>query len=409
MMDATTLRCRGDLELATRLLADPFVQEVLATLEREEAETPLKVRRRLLATALRLTPTMMPDVHATIDACRERLGVEIPLEVYVYASADFNAACVKPEEGRLFVLLSSSLLEGFPEGERRFVIGHELGHHLYAHHDIPVNLILQGERRPDPALALRLFAWSRYAEISADRAGAVCVDGSDDVARGLFRLASGLRLPLENVRITEFADQFEDLRAEHVDSLPQGPRGDWFSTHPFSPLRLKAARLFFDSELSGGGGFSRAELEARVQELMSLMEPGYLEEKSPEAESARRLLFAAAIAVANASDGVGEEEIRALEDFLGAGAVTPSMDPDAVTATLAERLADARAQVSHPRRTQLLRDLAVIAHADGGLSEAERDVIVEVAQGLEVPIEIVDQRFCADCDADHPSERRSTT
>ena len=131
---------------------------------------------------------MAPEIRAIADECIQRLGITIPVEIYVYPSASYNAACVKPEEGRLFIMFSSSLLERFDAAELRFVMGHELGHYLYHHHDIPIGYLLVGQNRPSPSLALQLFAWSRYAEISADRAGAHCDRSWLDVA-----VDSGLR------------------------------------------------------------------------------------------------------------------------------------------------------------------------------------------------------------------------
>lgn len=393
---AASLRCARDRELSEELLADSFVQKAIEHLERDTKESPLGVRRQLLATSLRLTPSMMPDVHATIAACRERLGIEIPLEVYVYASADFNAAAVKPEEGRLFILLSSSLLESFREQERRFVIGHELGHHLYDHHAIPVGYVLRGAQ-PPPGLALKLFAWSRYAEISADRAGAWCAPEPDDVARALFRLSSGLRRPLEDVRIDEFLGQIEDLQLEHDEPGQGAPQHDWVATHPFSPLRLEALRFYFSSELAGGQD-PVDRLELRVQELMALMEPSYLEEKTEEAEIARRLLFAGAIAVARANGEVGEKEVAAFEELFGAGSFKAGLDLDAIEAALDERIAAARERVGSVRRIQLVRDLSIIARADGRVSTEEQAVIERIAGALEVPQRIVEERFCSACE-----------
>jgi len=388
-MKAADLRARGDRELAEKILEDRLVRDAIERIEREEEESPKRVRRQLLASALRLTEKMMPDVHATVELCREKLGIEIPLEIYVYPSADFNAACVKPEEGKLFILLSSSLLEGFPKGERRFVIGHELGHHLYGHHDIPIGLILRGQERPPRELALRLFAWSRYAELSADRAGAACTESADNVARALFRLASGVRLPLDGVNIDEFAAQVEDIRLEHEEPGQGAPMADWFATHPFSPLRLRAMQLFFASELADPAGYSVAKLEAGVQELLSLMEPSYLKEKSEEAEIARRLLFAAAIAVADKKDGIGEAEVKAFEGLFGEGSFSPQLDLQSIEASLEERTREAGEMLSHPRRIQVLRDLCFIAKADGTVSDDEKSVIESVAKQLEVAPEII--------------------
>ena len=54
---------------------------------------------------------MSSALHDVMQSCRDTLAVTIPMETYVYASPQFNAICIKPEEGRLFVAISSSLLD----------------------------------------------------------------------------------------------------------------------------------------------------------------------------------------------------------------------------------------------------------------------------------------------------------
>ncbi len=396
-MWAEKLQCRGDRELAEMLVREPIVRRVIEQLEKDEEKGPKGVRRHLLATSLRLTERMMPDVHRIVGDCCERLAIETPLEVYVYPSPSFNAACIKPEAGRLFIMLSSSLLEAFPEAERRFVIGHELGHHLYGHHDIPIGYLLQGGEPAPPDLALRLFAWSRYAEISADRAGAACANDADAVGRSLFRLASGLTGSLDDVKIDDFAAQVDDLASEtHQPGHGTSP-ADWFSTHPFSPLRLRAVKAFFESEFADPNGISVASLDARVQTLMAIMEPSYLEEKSEVAETARRLLFAAAVAVANASDGISEAEIAVFEKFFGDDSFTEKLEIDAIVESLEARIDDALERVPHPGRIQVLRDLCVIARAEGHATRDERALIERIAFALEVPPEVVNERLCGEC------------
>jgi len=399
-MDASRLRSHGDIDLADKLLEERLVKKVNEQLEKEEEKSPKGVRRHLLATSLRLTEAMMPEVHRIVAQCRDRLGIEIPLELYVYPSTTFNAMCIKPEAGRLFIMMSSGLLEAFPEAERRFVLGHELGHHLYGHHDIPIGYILKGQEPPPPDIALRLFAWSRYAEISADRAGAACANDKDAVARALFRLASGLTGPLDEIQIDDFAEQVDEMQVEQQDQNVKTHQADWFSTHPFSPLRLKAVRHFFDSELSGAGGTPAATLEARVQTLMALMEPSYLDEKSDVAETARRLLFAGSIAVANADGDIVEDEVAAFEKFFGDHAFSDKLDIDAIIGSLDERVRDAREELPHPRRIQVLRDLCVIARADGHVHPDERAVLERLADELEVPCEVVNETLCGSCDLD---------
>lgn len=119
-MDTVTLRAQGDRELTKELLDHALVKRVIRELN--ENDTPLGVRRQLLATAVRLTRGMSPPLYKLIDECREALDVTIPMELYVYASPQFNAMCIKPEEGRLFIAFTSSTIEKFSLPELKFVL-----------------------------------------------------------------------------------------------------------------------------------------------------------------------------------------------------------------------------------------------------------------------------------------------
>ena len=383
------LRAQGDRDLFEQLIQS---RDIAGAIARFESEAPdLGARRLLLGTALRLSPEMAPDVHAILDACRTTLGVEQPVETYVYPSPLFNAAAVRPERGLLFLMLSSGLLEAFEPEETRFVVGHELGHHLFGHHRLPVGILLDGRSRIAPSLALRLFAWQRYAEISCDRAGMVCAGGLEAAARGLFKLASGLRGGRVRIVIEQFLAQAGDLREEvgRMARAEEPARTDWFATHPFSPLRLRAAELCARSELMTPGGMPRADLEAQVQELMVLMEPSYLHEKTDVAETMRRLLLAGAVLIAASSGAIEEKAIRALEGLLGPGAVPPVLNPEALRADLPARIDATKRTVPPLRRAQVIRDLCVIARADDHVDDKEMKLLFDIAAAVEVDRDLV--------------------
>ncbi len=404
------LQADGDRDLRETLMAE---REITTAIERLEHEgIGQGARRQLLATATRLTAKMTPELHSIIEACRATLGVGGPLELFVYPDAHFNAAAVRPEKGRLLLMMSSALLEGFDAGELRFIVGHEVGHYLFDHHAIPTGALLGGAARLRPQLALQLFAWQRYAEISADRAGLVCAGALEPAAHALFKLASGLTGDRVQVRIDEFLAQVGDLRheAETDAGGDQRVRRDWFATHPFSPLRLKAAELCAASELLRAGGLARDVLEAKVQELMTLMEPSYLTERSDAAEAMRRLLFAGGIAVARARGDVTPEAMAELERLLGPGSVPPGVNPEAVVADLPSRIESVRTNVPPLRRAQVIRDLCLIARADGRMSKAEVDVIRDIADRVDVDPTLISCALdpsCVECgcgclDSDEP-------
>ena len=383
-ISANDIRSRNDKKLFDLLSVEPDVKKVKQAIERMEEKGPVSIRRQLLATSVRLSVGMAPGVHKMKDQCVEKLGTDIPIELYVYNSPQFNAACVKPEEGRLFIMFSSSLLEAFNHEEMLFVMGHELGHHLYQHHDIPIGYILRGRRRPNPKLALQLFTWSRYAEISADRAGAHCAQDFEVVGRSLFRLASGLSEQVVQFSLQEFLNQLSDMQVEDTQPGQGAPKEDWFSTHPFSPLRVKALELFFDSIFVKDQGMSVDQLEMSVQSLMSLMEPNYLDGRTKTTESMRRLLFAGAVLVADASNGIDDQEIERFEAFFGKGTFSDALDLNRLRQELPHRIEQTREHTSVAQRMQVLHDLCLMAQASGQVTPAEREVLVSISEGLNV-------------------------
>ncbi|MGH9870281.1 MAG: M48 family metallopeptidase [Candidatus Polarisedimenticolia bacterium] len=380
---AADLIAAGDRDLAAQLLRDVSVKEAIERLERAGYDG---ARRQLLGTAVRLTPPIAPDVNELVERCGKTLGLQPRVETYVYPGPWFNAAAVRPGGDQLMLLMSSSLLESFDADELAFVTGHELGHWLFQHHRIPVGPMLEGEEHVGAGLTLRLFAWQRWAEISADRAGVYCAGSMEPAARALFKLASGLKGDRVQVRIDEFLSQQRDLEQETARASrgDEPLRPDWFATHPFSPLRLRAAELFAGSELMAAKGMPRAELEAQVHELMTLMEPSYLQEKSAVAEAMRRLLFAGGVAIAASSGKLEEKAVEELERLLGPGSLPFEVKPEVILRDLPSRLSDVKENVPPLRRAQVLRDLCVIAKADGRLTKAEQEIMGRIADELEV-------------------------
>ena len=399
-MAALKLRSQHDIELFEQLLKEPDVVRVNNHIEKQEEKGNLGVRRRLLSTSVRLSPAMAKDLHATAEECRERLNMDIPIELYVFPSPSYNAACVKPEAGRLFIMFSSSILEAFTQKEISFVMGHELGHHLYNHHDIPIGYIMRGKSRPNPRLALTLTSWSRYAEISADRAGAFCADDLTAVARSLFKLASGLKGDYAQFSVEEFLAQVDEMQLEDGQPGQGAPTEDWFLTHPFSPLRVKALALFHESALMKSDGESIHDLDMGVEGLMSLMEPSYLEGKTDTAEAMRRLLFAGAIAVADASHGISEEEREVFDDFFGKNSLTDKLDIEKLKQELPDRITQTKSLTSIPQRMQVVRDLCMVSRADGHATDPEREVLCEIARALEIPALFIEKTLEAETELD---------
>lgn len=376
------LRFRGDLDRATQLVRHPAV---VAAIEARAARGLTRdIRRDLLGNALRLSGSLAPEVSRVVEHCRASLGVDTAVEIYVYPSPQFNAGCTAPDTERVYVMLSSSLVDAFAPDELTFVVGHELGHHLFAHHSIPAGELLGDgpDALNDPGLALDLFAWQRTAEISADRAGLACARALTNAGRAMFKLTSGLAGSRVAIDLAEFLHQAADLaRADVASPDSDELRRDWFTTHPFSPLRIRALQLAsqappFGTELGADTA------DAEISDLLAVMEPRYTIEHTEQAEAMRRLLFAAGIAIAAATGDVDAAERAALERMLGPGAIPERPDFASVREVLDARMARVREVVPPLRRHQVMRDLCVIARADGRTSALERAILTSVATGI---------------------------
>jgi uncharacterized tellurite resistance protein B-like protein len=406
-IEPDALRSRREQSLATELAAESDIQYALKKVEERHGGYGFFGRRSLLTGALRLTRSMAPEIAETLTHCRDVLGYTRKVEVYVRADAAFQASAMRCEGSPDIIALSSRVLEVFTPDELRFVIGHELGHLVLDHFRIPMPSVARIEDMAGPMVSrrnvLRLYLWARAAEHSADRAGLVCSGDPDAAARGFFKLASGLSSSRVSADLEAYARQVESLAS--APEARQKPRDDddtldCFSTHPYSPLRVRAVVAYSRSDHYkkltgfGPGDLALSDVEDIVERDLALMEPGYLEEKSEDAKSLKRLLYCAAVSVAAADGNVHESEVKAVRRLVGHEEMWAGVDVDAARKELEEKLDTARTQPL-ARRAQLVQHLTIVAAADGVVSEEELIEMDRIAVRLEVGPTVVEQTLAA--------------
>jgi uncharacterized tellurite resistance protein B-like protein len=402
-IDARGVQARRDRSLREELAADRGVKKALEKFEHRASGHGFRHRRGLLAEAIRLTKRMAPAVSDALAECREVLGVDTPIEIFLEPRPVYSAFLSRGRSGPLILGLSSRLLEEFTPAELRFVLGHELGHALFDHLGIPMPITATIEdiggtlvTRP---VQLRLFVWCRAAEVSADRAGLLCAGDPEVAATAFFKMASGLSRPVIKTDLEAFASQVESLAsapsAAHVvrdddDTL------DCFSTHPYTPVRVRALLAFGKSQPfrdhvgSGGGALTLDEVEQVVERDLALMEPSYLEDRGDEADKMRRALYCAGVCVAAAHEDVSAQEMAALRALLGPKQARPPEDVTAVRAELDGLLGELTG-FPLARRAQLIQHLTVIAGADGHVADEEYAEMARIAEALAVPEQVIEQ------------------
>ena len=401
---------RRDRALRERLLADSSVTRAIKRIDELTSGYGYYQRRRLLTGAIRLTRNMYPELAETLAECKNILGVDQPVEMYVRADAHMGASCARTPSGMFAIALTSRLLEAFNQSELRFVLGHELGHARFGHFDIPMPITATirdaAGRLVSRPLALEMFVWCRAAEITADRAGLLCSRDPQAAAQSFFKLASGLSDGRVTADLDAYASQIEALVATpEARSRPRDDDDtlDCFSTHPYGAVRVRALVAFSRSAAyrqaighsSPGQAISDEDLEAIVERDLDLMEPSYLEEKTARSEELRRLLFDAGICVADANGEIEEAELDALRALLGSSALLGKPDPQAIREKLPERLAQLRDSATFAERAQLVQHLTIIAAADGQVCDAEFAEMRRVADALGVDPMVIEQTLSA--------------
>ena len=133
---------------------------------------------------------------------------------------------------------------------------------------------------------------------------------------------------------------------------------------------------------------------------MTMMEPSYLEGRTDTAENMRRLLFAGAIAVANANDNITDMEIAVFEKFFGPRTFSTDLDIDKLIDGLPARISQVLTTTTLAQRMQIIRDLCTVARADKVVKPDEIKVIESIASQLDVPSHFVSQAVELDTELD---------
>lgn len=193
-----------------------------------------------------------PEIFQVLQHCCKTLGIRIPHAVVSSSMQGINAYASGTVD-MPYLLISDLATKLLTLDELCFIIGHECGHLAMEHlvyHFIGKKLYSLGTRIPvvGPALAktlgLPLNTWSRYSEITCDRAGFICCGDLKTAQRALMKLESGFA----NVSDVDL-DVYVEQSLSSLENMKVGVVKEYFFDHPLTPKRLKALDLFSQSEL----------------------------------------------------------------------------------------------------------------------------------------------------------------
>lgn len=377
MRELASSRYAGDVELMQAIRKDPALtqQQKRADILRTQSTT----RMRLLANAMRVCPDVLPDVAGAVARVQARVDVGKPLEAFVFADSDVNAF-VTEGSSRFLVALSSGAVQVLSPEELEFVIGHELGHALYAHTEVAAGALVESDDVSEANTKL-LRSWQRAAEISADRVGLLACGDPELACTALVKTLAGLPLPGARFAPSDIASQWESLLGEMMDA---GATDLWQHSHPFLPLRIKALDAFWTGHQAGNE--THGDPETRT--FLAMMEaPGTRStEESGQGLLARFLLWGG-LYVGLAEGSLAPEGRTRLNAL-----TVPGVDLDeALAAENPTELALAQFRAAKTsRRTKLradelssiLRQLVSFAALDNHFSDPERERLGHLAREL---------------------------
>ncbi len=365
-------------DLFTKMENNARFAEIRAHVKKHYPEKDM--RKILMRDHLKLDLKLSPKLKEVVTTCIEALKIKTEIEVYMVNSLEVNAYCPPPTEDKIYVCITSALLEKLAVPELCYVFGHEIGHALMAHHTIPLQHLLNNPQfQVNPEELIEIFAWKRAAEITCDRFGLICGQRFENAARGVFKIYYGLT-ELADDSIFAYMQNFGDFNS----SISISP-ADFYSTHPFGPVRLLALQYFSQSENfhkaigSSNHELSEGDMEKRIDGIMKIYDVNNV---TPEAQLALDKFFMICALSISASDGdVSPDEILKMKEICKSEGLMEEVMPfvQASVEELQDQIYLATNSLfehcSLPLRMKMMRDLVYVALADGVLTDTERDIL----------------------------------
>jgi tellurite resistance protein len=360
-------------------------------------------KKELLKHALRLAPGMAPSVFRCIERCKEKLGLKSKIDIYVAQNPMMNAFCYPPHEGCIYILVTSALLEKLNEDELTFVIGHEIGHYLYKHNLLSPNLIHEKlGAYLSPAESIKLFSWSRNAELSADRIGLICCGSYHSACMANFKISSGIASDVLSFSIDAYLHQYEDFEKELASGTSS--MEDFYSSHPINPMRVVALDIFsksvtFVEKFNTGSvaELSEKEMERKIDGFMKLMEPQYLNFDDEASKNIKEFIFLGCLTIASTDGEITQEEMDMLSQIL------PDQNNQELfyrvkdwtlemkMVALSEQAEKILPHTSLVNSCNIIRDLVLVSLSDGEFEQCELECLIQICGFFRIHPSFIDQ------------------
>ena len=199
-----------------------------------------------MATAIRLSPTQLPNLYNHLPPICKKLGIQEP-ELYLQMNPMPNAFTFG--DTRIFITITSGLVEMMEGEELDAVIAHECGHivcHHVLYHSI-AQIIFSGAASLGilghlaMPIQLALLYWSRKSELSCDRCGSV-ITSPEVITRVMALLSGGPRSITQEINFEEWArqaDKYDEIKNENLWNKSLQIYAIAKEDHPFAAVRVR--------------------------------------------------------------------------------------------------------------------------------------------------------------------------
>lgn len=213
-----------------------------------------------MSSNLRVNDNQMKKYYDMLPPICDKLGIEIP-ELYIKMDVQPNAYTYG--DTKPFIVLTSGLLERFPDDLVATVIAHECGH-IACHHTLYSTMgriLLNGTLTAtsglgaaqliSESLSIAFYYWMRCSEFSADRAAIICDGGSGDITRMCMHFSGYDPRFNEEPNLEEFMSQAQDYSSMMTDSKVNKLLEFYMYKsidHPLNSVRAFEAKKWADGE-----------------------------------------------------------------------------------------------------------------------------------------------------------------
>ncbi len=208
-----------------------------------------------MASNIRLSEKQLPEIYNVLPPICETLGIPEP-EFYLKMDPSPNAWTFG--DTKIFITVTSSLVQMMNHDELTAVVAHECGHIMCRHvlyHNM-AQMLLNGADSFgllglfSAPMRYALYYWMRKSELSCDRVGAI-ITSPEVVTSTMLRLAGGPKDVTKNVDINEWvkqAEEYETIRNDGLWNKTLQTLAVMETDHPFSAVRVREILKWAETE-----------------------------------------------------------------------------------------------------------------------------------------------------------------